>query len=121
MKRLLSVVTVGAAILAGSCGAPSVPSSQQAFLDRVKTELQNEMFDYPSARFQNVRLATQGDIICGEVNGKNQLGAYTGWSPFVFSDDGTGGLVRLPATRPCGEPPEDWLEGDISSALTYSD
>lgn len=40
-------------------------------------------FDGPSARwrFEHVK---NNALVCGYVNAKNQLGAYTGWQPFIF-------------------------------------
>ncbi len=44
------------------------------------------MIDPWSAQFRNVRLS--GSSYCGEVNAKNRMGAYTGFSPFlVFMHD----------------------------------
>jgi hypothetical protein len=64
------------------------------------------MIDYPSARFQDVHARIvrsvypsdegQSDklawthrggpvlVLCGEVNAKNRMGGYTGWTPFAF-------------------------------------
>lgn len=40
-----------------------------------------QMIDYPSARFRDVHADRRR--ICGYVNGKNRLGAYSGWKRFV--------------------------------------
>jgi hypothetical protein len=45
------------------------------------------LMDYPSARFKNVRAVLQADwrswkhfyYFCGQINGKNRMGAYIGW------------------------------------------
>jgi len=42
------------------------------------------LLDPESAKFQNVRFV-DGGTVCGEVNGKNLLGAYTGFTPFVYA------------------------------------
>jgi hypothetical protein len=26
----------------------------------------------------------KGKLLCGHVNGKNRLGGYVGWTPFIF-------------------------------------
>ncbi|MDO8414147.1 MAG: hypothetical protein Q7S51_10210 [Gallionellaceae bacterium] len=42
-----------------------------------------KLLDGESARFRNVRVGPIG--VCGEVNGKNSYGAYTGFSRFHVS------------------------------------
>jgi hypothetical protein len=58
-------------------------------------EITKDLADPESARFRNVRaFQTQagGDIFfCGEINAKNQFGAYTGYRPFVAG----GGLGEI--------------------------
>lgn len=47
-----------------------------------------KLFDGESARFRNVREVSML-AVCGEVNGKNRLGAYTGFTRFrVFGKPG---------------------------------
>jgi len=41
------------------------------------------LLDPESAQFRGVRIV-KGRTVCGEVNGKNLLGAYTGFKPFVY-------------------------------------
>ena len=50
--------------------------------------LDARLLDYPTARFRDVH----GDerLICGFVNAKNRMGAFSGWSRFgvtLFSDE----------------------------------
>ena len=52
------------------------------------------MFDGPSARWRFDKVRNNA-IVCGFVNGKNQLGGYTGWTPFVFNlKDGQGTIYQ---------------------------
>lgn len=44
--------------------------------------LDEQLLDYPAARFRDVR--GEGPVICGFVNAKNRMGAYTGWARFVW-------------------------------------
>ena len=48
--------------------------------------------DYPSARFRDVR--ADAGRVCGFVNAKNQLGAYTGWKPFGVAGE-SGSLIWI--------------------------
>lgn len=67
---------------------PVTPAEQGA----VRRYFDGVLFDGQSARwrFDKVR----GDLfVCGYVNAKNQLGAFTGWKPFYWSKgDKTGGI-----------------------------
>lgn len=59
--------------------------------------------DFPSARLQHVYAMAQADwkshdrtyFICGEINAKNRLGAYTGWTHFVIA--GVNGADKMPS------------------------
>lgn len=51
------------------------------------------MLDYPSARFRQVR--ADGYRICGLVNGKNALGAYSGWKAFGILDTPQRALLHI--------------------------
>jgi hypothetical protein len=58
---------------------------------RARFTLNQELTDYPSARFQFVRavqLPNQRPYFCGEINAKNRVGGYTGFRPFVVDDQG---------------------------------
>lgn len=41
------------------------------------------MFDGPATRWDWPERVSE-KIYCGKLNGKNRLGAYTGWRPFFF-------------------------------------
>ena len=45
------------------------------------------MLDPGAAQFRKLRkIKTTGSAqVCGEVNGKNSYGAYTGFKPFIYS------------------------------------
>lgn len=55
-------------------------SSVQASLTE---KLKASMLDPNAAIVRNERLSSDGRSLCGEVNGKNNLGAYTGFTKFV--------------------------------------
>jgi hypothetical protein len=92
--------TPGASYLLGA-GAVSCESLKPKVPDRtptvreqakVKAYFDNELFDGPAARwkFETVKGGSQ---ICGTVNAKNRLGAYTGWHGFIFDlKDGAGSI-----------------------------
>lgn len=50
-------------------------------IDRARTAVAGHLKDPDSARFRNERQVSDGSV-CGEVNGKNGFGAYSGYAPF---------------------------------------
>lgn len=64
-----------------------------------------KLYDGESARFRNIRVVTDGTY-CGEVNSKNRMGAYTGFTGFSvlgFPPDPQP-LIRFVAEGFDGEP-----------------
>lgn len=57
------------------------PATDKNFED-ARQALDANLMDYPSARFRDVR--GNAFVICGFVNAKNRLGAYTGWKRFAW-------------------------------------
>lgn len=58
---------------------PVTPAEQQ----RVKRYFDKIFYDGPAARWQFAY--KNGDVVCGFVNGKNKVGGYIGWQPFLFN------------------------------------
>ncbi|HEY0414566.1 MAG TPA: hypothetical protein VGD66_15640 [Allosphingosinicella sp.] len=55
-------------------------------LSRARKVLAQYLFDPFSAQYQRVRLGRKG-AVCGQYNGKNRYGAYTGFKDFVVPKD----------------------------------
>lgn len=72
------MVMIAALALQGTGPGP-VTASQ---ISSAKAALNAQLLDYQSARFRDVR--GTGAALCGFVNAKNRMGAYTGWSRFVW-------------------------------------
>lgn len=65
------------------CGLLSACSSREsAAIERVESEIAQRMLDPSSAQFKDVRLKRPG-LVCGEVNGRNRFGGFTGFKVFV--------------------------------------
>ncbi|MEA3233921.1 hypothetical protein OP492_04555 [Pseudomonas mosselii] len=81
MKRLALVVLAGI-VLAG-CGDSDIDRARKAAAYHLK--------DPESAQFRNDRVVGKDGTVCGEVNGKNSLGVYVGFSRYVAlrKDDGS--------------------------------
>lgn len=62
-------------------------NSEEDATDAAKEAAAYGLKDPDSAKFRNVRLVdfNGGQIVCGEINGKNSYGAYVGYVPFVAS------------------------------------
>ena len=56
----------------------------------------DNLVDPASAQFR--KIATYNEAICGEINGKNRMGAYAGFTPFVFNR-ATKVVVMRPESR----------------------
>lgn len=67
------LVVVGLAFAVTGCGGGDIDRARAAVADRLK--------DPDSAKFRNERKVADGGF-CGEVNGKNGFGAYSGFAPF---------------------------------------
>ncbi len=75
---MLMVVMAALTALQGPEPGPVTPS----LVAGAKAALDERLFDYPSARFRDVR--GRDKVLCGFVNAKNRMGAYSGWSRFAY-------------------------------------
>lgn len=87
------VGTLTGCVTAASFYPHEIPRPQ---IERVKQQLITDMRDPSSAEFRNVRSFAMHDrndvIVCGELNGKNAYGGYTGYQPFRASIDASGNI-----------------------------
>lgn len=70
-----TMVCMLAAVLAVSACSP---------FSEAEAEVRKALKDPGSAQFRNEVVYTEG-IVCGEVNGKNGFGTYTGFKPFTYN------------------------------------
>lgn len=91
---MLMVVMAAAAALQGAGPVTTVQ------IESARTALDERLLDYPSARFRAV--SGNGYAICGSVNAKNRLGAYSGWARFVtiWREGSTTLYVEEPGKEP---------------------
>lgn len=73
-------------------------ADDEALLAKAKDAVSRDMLDPEAARFRDLRIykkpPTDEDpdgmsLVCGEVNGKNAYGAYTGYSRFFWYEGGS--------------------------------
>lgn len=55
---------------------------------KAKGIIAEQLIDPSSAQFRRMTASADGGVVCGEVNGKNRLGAYTGFTRFWVNADG---------------------------------
>lgn len=87
MKRFVLLIAIA------SAGCDRIPGTTANLEKRSREILTSALFDAESAKFQNlkpVKVSEKGRsarMICGEVNAKNRMGAYVGFTRFVVGRD----------------------------------
>lgn len=92
----LSVMLMSSALFLQE-GAVPAPGEGSAFIAQAREALDDNLVDYPRARFRNVRLLSSTQIeradqppvtrqvFCGEINAPNRVGGMVGWRQFVLT------------------------------------
>lgn len=64
-------------------------SKQGLWIIKSKEGIKKRLKDADSAKFKDVRFYSGGTtpVVCGQVNGKNALGGYSGFEKFIASGD----------------------------------
>lgn len=93
------LVLVAALALAGCSDIPGTSANKVKVAKKAASDL---LIDPSSAQFRSVQAVTNG--VCGEINGKNRMGAYVGFTRFVF--DSTDVVILDP----------QFEEGDLARA-----
>lgn len=92
----MKAVTAMAFLLAGSCSA--IPGTEANIEKQARTALQMALFDSDTAKFIGLQAIDAkpphaGNLICGEVNAKNKMGAYIGFRNFyAYPAEGLTGI-----------------------------
>jgi zinc-ribbon domain len=99
-KPLLPTVAlvIGLAAALFFCAYKLLPISNT---QQAQKYIASALFDPDSAKFSATFNGKQPNSICGFVNAKNRMGAYTGDTPFIYEKTGTledAHLVPEPAT-----------------------
>jgi hypothetical protein len=79
--RILGTPLIYLFIVVTACDR--IPGTQAYQISHAKKDVAEQLIDPTSPLFRNVRLNKTGTSVCGEYNGKNRQGAYTGFSKFV--------------------------------------
>ena len=86
---LAPVVAVAGCVQMSEIESSKPVRLSSAQMTEIKSEVTQDFFDPFSAQFQNIRAVDvslangqQERRVCGEVNGKNRMGGYVGFSMF---------------------------------------
>ena len=63
-------------------------ATTKANIAKVKAAILEAMKDPESAQFRRITASSDGSLICGEVNAKNEFGGYAGYKKFANIADG---------------------------------
>lgn len=118
-------------------GPPLKAGDLPARLKVVRGMLDDQLIDYGSARFKRVQVGSIGPrlLVCGEVNSRNRMGGYTGWTPFVamvpreerpvlhilqapLGASGNDDIGELVFTSRCLSSEVHWFAGEFDVKLT---
>ncbi|ABQ68539.1 hypothetical protein Swit_2180 [Rhizorhabdus wittichii RW1] len=76
-----------------------IPGTDRHLIEIRKAQVAASLVDPASAQFRHVaisidkRSTIKNRWVCGEINGKNRMGAYAGFTPFYISEDGASGWI----------------------------
>ncbi len=61
-------------------------AKEDPFVTAAKSRVRQQLRDPDSARFQDIKIKTVGDVkgLCGQINAKNAAGGMTGFIPWMY-------------------------------------
>lgn len=82
LKFIVPLCTLVCGIL---CGCQFLPGTDAYKEEKAKDAAAALLIDPSSAQFRNV--VAKSNAVCGEINGKNRMGAYVGFTRFYVTTD----------------------------------
>jgi hypothetical protein len=105
LKGSYLIALVATALFLTACDNAAV-----AVISRAHEAATQTLVDPESARFRNDYVDAAGGV-CGEVNAKNRMGGYVGFTPYIWNSQH--GVSVLPTASPYGSVGEQvWAELD---------
>lgn len=114
MERV--VLTLAVAALS-ACNA--IPGTSAYKIDHAQQEAAKNLIDPSSAQFRSVRVGKNGSV-CGEINAKNRMGAYVGFSRWVAQSSPSQPSGWLAQVDPQFDPSEKASADDFCASLRSS-
>jgi hypothetical protein len=135
MKRIIvlsALMAIALPVAAQAQPLAALRSKAAAELPKVREAFDDQLLDYPSARFKKVRAGYteigSAPYFCGQLNAKNSSGAYIGWRYFSWTSwdakeplvmEGADGEGLVEIAKRCGESDTDDRDtADYSTLLT---
>lgn len=84
MNKLVELTLIISAALTVSGCADLSPDPKADLIARAKIAAAAGLKDPDSAKFRNLLAYPDKKLVCGEINGKNSFGAYSGFSDFYY-------------------------------------
>lgn len=107
--KSIHVLLLTFALCLGATGCGASPEKKEAmrqseFVAEAEAEVARALIDPASAQFAELRLASANgrDVLCGNVNGKNRLGGYAGFTAFTAIKEASAGIRVSLANHPVG-------------------
>ena len=89
-------------LMAESSPRMDEPEAEERYIDAAKEAAVRDLVDPESAQFRDIEVVAynNGYVVCGEINGKNRMGGYVGFRPFVAGlSDARLAFIPSPRTR----------------------
>ncbi|MDB5696860.1 MAG: hypothetical protein JWN21_2403 [Sphingomonas bacterium] len=110
MKKRWVLVAVALA------GCDQIPGTSTYKIAQAQQEAAKGLIDPSSAQFRSVRMGKDGDV-CGEINAKNRMGAYVGYSRFVATATDTQPSGWLSQIDPQFDPSDEASANELCSSM----
>src|SRR3546814_698861 len=78
-------IFISAALALSGCADPT-PDPKAGLIARARIAVAAELKDPDSAKFRNLLAYPDKNLVCGEINGKNSFGAYSGFIDFYYDN-----------------------------------
>src|SRR3546814_18623827 len=76
-------IFISAALALSGCADPT-PDPKAGLIARARLAVAAELKDPDSTKFRNLLAYPDKNLVCGEINGKNSFGAYSGFIDFYY-------------------------------------
>ncbi|MEI2679097.1 MAG: hypothetical protein V9G29_15335 [Burkholderiaceae bacterium] len=90
---------------------------EAAQIESLKSKVLDRLSDPTSAQFRKVKLLKGNNGLCGEINAKNKLGGYVGFSAFAVDSTGKVVILKAMTLEVAKESPENIMKLAVSMSL----
>lgn len=104
---LVVLVVIAGTLSACGGGGPSYAAKEASYIELNQSRIKARLKDPASAEFRGSFVSSAGGAptVCGEVNGKNGFGGYTGFQRFISA----GTIQAIESDMAKGEMDKLWL------------